>query len=75
MIQFKSGSSKKRGAYIMSIIKEEARKIIDNMPEQATWDDIMYQFYVKKKIMVSLKAAEDGNIISHEDAKKRLFVK
>jgi hypothetical protein len=75
MIQFKSGSSKKRGAYIMCIIKEEARKIIDNMPEQATWDDIMYQFYVKKKIMVSLKAAEDGNIISHEDAKKRLFVK
>jgi hypothetical protein len=75
MIQFKSGSSKKRGAYIMSIIKEEARKIIDNMPEQATWDDIMYQFYVKKKIMVSLKAAEDGNIISHEDVKKRLLVK
>jgi len=59
----------------MSIIKEEARKIIDNMPEQATWDDIMYQFYVKKKIMVSLKAAEDGNIISHEDVKKRLLVK
>ena len=59
----------------MCIIKEEARKIIDNMPEQATWDDIMYQFYVKKKIMVSLKAAEDGNIISHEDVKKRLLVK
>ena len=59
----------------MSTIKEEARKIIDNMPEQATWDDIMYQFYVKKKIMVSLKAAEDGNIISHEDVKKRLLVK
>jgi hypothetical protein len=75
VIQFKSGNSKKRGAYIMSIIKEEARKIIDNMPEQATWDDIMYQFYVKKKIMVSLKAAEDGNIISHEDVKKRLLVK
>ncbi len=59
----------------MSIIKEEARKIIDNMPEQATWDDIMYQFYVKKKIMVSITAAEDGNIISHEDVKKRLLVK
>lgn len=59
----------------MSIIKEEARKIIDNMPEQATWDDIMYQFYVKKKIMVSIRAAEDGNIVSHEDVKKRLLVK
>lgn len=59
----------------MSIIKEEARKIIDNLPEQATWDDIMYQFYVKKKIMVSIEAAEDGNIISHEEVKKRLLVK
>ena len=33
----------------MSIIKEEARKIIDNMPEQATWDDIMYMGGIKNE--------------------------
>lgn len=59
----------------MSIIKDEAKKIIDNLPEQATWDDIMYQFYVKKKIATSLKALEEGNVISHEDVKKRLMMK
>jgi len=32
----------------MSIVKEEAKKLIDKLPEYATWDDIMYELYVKK---------------------------
>ena len=59
----------------MSIIKEEARKIIDKLPDEATWDDIMYEFYVKKKLCFSLKAAEEGRVISHEEVKKRLLSK
>jgi hypothetical protein len=59
----------------MSIIKDEAKKIIDSLPDQATWDDVMYQFYVKKKISASLKAAEEGNVLSHDDVKKRLLMK
>ncbi len=57
---------------IMSIPKEEAKKLIDNMPDKATWDDIMYQFYVKKKILNGLDAAERGNVLSHDDVKKRV---
>ncbi len=57
----------------MSIVKEEAKKLIDKLPDQATWDDIMYEFYVKKKLSVALKAAEEGHIISHQEAKKKLL--
>lgn len=57
----------------MNIIKEEAKKLIDKLPDEATWDDIMYEFYVKKKLSVALKAAEEGNVVSHEEAKKRLL--
>lgn len=57
----------------MSIIKEEAKKLIDKLPDQTTWDDIMYEFYVKTKLAVALKAAEEGRIISHEEVKKRVF--
>ena len=60
---------------MMGMVKDEAKEIIDNLPEQATWDDVMYQFYVKKKIAVSIKAAEEGNVISHEDVKKRFMMK
>ena len=34
----------------MSIAKEEAKKLIDKLSDQATWDDIMYELYVKKKL-------------------------
>lgn len=57
----------------MSIIKEEAKRLIDKLPDQATWDDIMYEFYVKKKLSVALKAAEEGHVVSHEEVKKKLL--
>ncbi len=57
----------------MSTIKEEAKKLIDKLPDQTIWDDIMYEFYVKKKLAVALKTAEEGRIISHEEVKKRVF--
>jgi predicted transcriptional regulator len=58
---------------VMNIIKEEAKKMIDRLPDNATWDDIMYELYVKKKIAAGLKAAEEGKVVSHADAKKRLL--
>jgi predicted transcriptional regulator len=33
----------------------------------------MYEFYVKKKLSVALKAAEEGRVVSHREVKKRLL--
>jgi len=55
----------------MSITKEEAKKLIDKLPEQASWEDIIYEPYVKKKIDASLKAAQSEQVVSHEEVKKR----
>jgi hypothetical protein len=30
----------------MSIAKKEAKRLIEKLPDQVTWDDIMYEFYV-----------------------------
>ena len=57
----------------MAIVKEEAKKLIDKLPSQATWDDIMYEFYVKKKLAVALKAVKEGHIIFHKEVKKRFL--
>jgi len=57
----------------MSTVKEEAKKLIENLPDQVSWDDIMYEFYVKKKLTIALKAAQEGRVISHEEVKKRLL--
>ncbi len=59
----------------MNLIKEEAKKLIEKLPDTATWDDIMYELYVKKKIAAGLTAADEGRVVSHEEAKKRLLTK
>ncbi|MCX6843065.1 MAG: hypothetical protein NTX53_12375 [candidate division WOR-3 bacterium] len=57
----------------MSTVKEEARELIDGLPEQATWDDLMYTFYIRKKVDAGLKAAEQGDVVSHEEVKQRFL--
>jgi hypothetical protein len=31
-------------------IKDEARKIIEKMPDDSTWDDLMHKVYVRQAI-------------------------
>lgn len=57
----------------MSKLKDEAKKLIDQLPEETTWDDIMYEFYVRKKIENALTAVEEGKVVSHEEVRKRLL--
>ena len=53
----------------MSILKDEARKIIEDLPENATWDDLMYQLYVNKRVETGLKEIENGQTLPHEEVK------
>jgi len=56
----------------MGAAKEEARKLIELLPDHATWDDIMYEFYVKKKLAKALEEAAAGEVVSHEKAEELL---
>lgn len=57
----------------MSSVKEAARQIIDNLPDQATWDDLMYEIYVKQKIESGLDDIEAGRTIPHDQVKAELL--
>ena len=59
----------------MNTAVDEARKLIETIPATATWDDIMYQFYVKQKLRTALDAEEEGRVVPHEDVRKRLLQK
>jgi predicted transcriptional regulator len=59
----------------MSSVKDAARAIVDKLPEQATWDDLMYELYVKQKIEAGLKAADEGRTVPHEEIKARLLAR
>jgi predicted transcriptional regulator len=57
----------------MQSAKQAAKAIIDHLPEQASWDDIMYELYVKQKIEEGLADIEAGRTIPHEQVKAELL--
>ena len=46
----------------MSIVmeKDEAHKMIDRMPPNATWDDLMHEIYVREVIDRGLADSREG---------------
>jgi predicted transcriptional regulator len=54
----------------MSTAKEEAIRLISKLPEEVTWEDILYRLYVKRKIEEGIKAADEGRIVSHDKVKE-----
>ena len=32
-------------------VRDEARKLVDQLPDDATWDDLLYQVYVRRRSM------------------------
>lgn len=54
------------------MIKNEARALIDKLPDDATWEDLMAQIYFKKNVDRGLSDLKAGKTLSHEEAKSRL---
>jgi predicted transcriptional regulator len=57
----------------MGGVREEAQKLIDALPEESSWDDLIYQMYVRKKIAKGIEAAEQGRVVPHEEVKKQFL--
>ena len=55
-------------------MKSELRDIADRIPDSASYNDAMYQLYVRMKIATGKRAADEGQVIPHDEVKRR-FVK
>jgi len=40
--------------------KEEAHKMVDRLPDSATWDDLMHEIYVREAIERGLEDSRAG---------------
>ncbi len=41
-------------------IKQEACNLLQKLPENATWDDLMYEIYVRQAIEAGIEDSEAG---------------
>lgn len=52
--------------------KKEVIKLIAELPDSATLEDIMEKIYFREKVDRGFRESEEGPLFSHEEAKKRL---
>jgi predicted transcriptional regulator len=53
-------------------IKPEARRLVESLPDSATWDDLAYEIYVRQSIGAGLADADAGRVVSHDEALARV---
>lgn len=51
-------------------IKADAHRLIDSLPDDATWDDIMYRIYVRQCIESGLKDVEENRVCDVADVRR-----
>ncbi|MCF8079577.1 MAG: hypothetical protein K9K88_09880 [Desulfobacterales bacterium] len=52
-------------------IKKQALQLVDNLPDSATWEDVMYRIYVRQAIEAGVKDSEQGRTIDVKEVRKR----
>ncbi len=55
----------------MSTPKEEVRKLLKSLPDEASYEDIQYHIYVREKIERGLKDIKDGKVLTHREVERR----
>jgi predicted transcriptional regulator len=56
----------------METPKQQVQDILENLPEDASLEDIQYHIYVRQKIEQGLADVAAGRVISHEEVQRRL---
>ena len=56
----------------MQPAKEEVRRLLDQLPDDATFEDIQYHIYVRQKIDRALEDVEAGRTVSQDEFEKRM---
>jgi len=51
-------------------VKEELGSIAKSLESDATWDDVLYEIQVRRKIAAGLKAVDEGRTLSHGEIKQ-----
>ena len=64
-----------RRVYIRSMsnrnIKEEAKRLLEKLPDDLTWDDLMHEIYVRHSIEAGLADSKAGKSVEVAELRER----
>ena len=52
-------------------VKQEARQLVESLPENSTWDDLMHEIYVRQAIEAGMADSLAGRTTDVKDVRAR----
>ena len=52
-------------------IKEEAKRLLERLPDDLTWDELMHEIYVRQSIEAGLADSKAGKVIEVKGVRER----
>ena len=55
--------------------KDEAKQLVESLPEDFTWEDLMYEIYVRNAVEEGFADSEAGRTVPVEEVRARYGLK
>ena len=56
----------------MANAKDEVRRLLDTLPDDANLEDVQYSLYVRERIERGRREADEGKMIEHDEIETRM---
>lgn len=66
------GKSNSQEIIGMSTVKDKIRKLLDELPDNVSYEDVQYHIYARQKIERGLQDEAEGRLVSQEEAERRM---
>ena len=53
-------------------VKQQAHQLVEELPENATWDDLMYEIYVRQAVEAGIRDSDAGRTQDVKQVRARL---
>jgi predicted transcriptional regulator len=52
-------------------IKEEAKRLLESLPDDLTWDELMHEIYVRQSIEAGLADSKAGRVVEVGEVREK----
>ena len=56
----------------MATAKQEMLRMLDTLPDDASWEDLQESIYVRERIERALREVDEGKVIDQEEIEVRM---
>jgi hypothetical protein len=71
-LQARCGPYTGEQAVTMATAKEEVRRLLESLPDDASLEDVQYSIYVRERIERGRREGDDGKLIEQDEVESRM---